>query len=560
MREFVRKWVLHNASKYDGRADKSAVIGKLISEDASVKKKMKEVVKLVDEVIAEVNKIPVEQQLAELQQKWPELLVEKPVEEKKLKELPDAVQGKVVLRAAPSASGPLHIGHAYIICLNSEYARKYNGRFVLRIEDTNPENIYAPSYKLAEGDANWLTGNNVHSVAVQSDRLHTYYDYAEKLLNMEKAYVCTCEPDKFRELVSQKKACQCRNLPVKEQLLRWDKMFSTYEPGQAVVRIKTDVAHPNPAMRDWPALRINHTSHPRTGTEEKVWPLMNFSVAVDDYEMGITHTIRGKDHMDNAKRQKYIFDFFGWKLPVHKFVGRINFVDLAISKTKTKLAIERGEFDGWDDIRLPFLGSLRRRGYLPEAFTKWATDIGLTETDKTVTKEEFFKSLDHFNKEIVDPTARRLFFVWDPVKITIEGAPVQEVAADVHPSKPEMGKRHFRTHQEFYITKDDCSKLKEGEMYRLMHCLNFTKKGNKLVFVSKEHTDFERKGQLIMHWLPADAVVDVCVLMPDHTEKHGYGEEGISKLSVGEIVQLERFGFCRLDAKKKVFSFWFGYK
>lgn len=562
--EFVnitRKWALQNAAKYNGKADKAAVIGKLISENPSVKKIMKDIVKLVDDVIAEVNQIPADKQLAELQQKWPELLTEKPVEEKTLKELPEAVSGKVVMRVAPSVSGPLHIGHAYIIALNSEYAKKYNGKLILRLEDTNPENLYAPAYKLIEDDTRWLTGNNVHSVFVQSERLHTYYDYAEKLINMEKAYVCTCDGDKFRELINQKKACQCRNLPKREQVLRWDKMFSSYEPGQAVVRIKTDVAHPNPAMRDWPALRINHTAHPRTGTEEKVWPLMNFSVALDDHEMGVTHTIRGKDHIDNAKRQKYIFDFFGWKTPVHKYVGRINFTDLEISKTKTKLAIERGEFDGWEDIRLPFFGSLKRRGYQAEGFVKWATDIGLTETDKTVTKEEFFKTLDHFNKEITDPVAKRQYFVWNPIKITIEGAPSQTVRADVHPSNPNLGKRSFKTNQEFYITQDDFSQLKEGGLYRLMHCLNFTKKNDKLVFVSKEHADFEKKGGHIMHWLPTNDVVTVRTLMPDHSEKHGFGEAGISKLAIGEIVQFERFGFCRLDAvKEETYIFWFGYK
>ena len=402
-----------------------------------------------------------------------------------------------------------------------------------------------------------MTNNNVHEVIIQSDRLHTYYDYAEKLINMEKAYVCTCEADKFREYTGKKQACPCRNLPLREQQLRWDKMFSTYEPGQAVVRIKTDVQHPNPAMRDWPALRINHSSHPRTGTEEKVWPLMNFSVAIDDHETGVTHTIRGKDHMDNAKRQKYIFDFFGWKIPVHKYVGRINFKDLEISKTKTKLAIERGEFEGWDDIRLPFFGALKRRGYKAEAFTKWALDIGLTETDKTVTKEEFFKTLDHFNKETVDPAAKRQYFVWNPVKITIHGAPSQTVFAEMHPSNP-LGKRTLKTHQDFFITKEDHDNLKEGQKYRLMHCLNFTKQNSKLTFISKEHADFE--GQLI-HWLPADDTVNVCVMMPDHTELHGYGETGITKLQIGEVIQFERFGFCRLDAVKgNTYIFWFGHK
>ncbi|MBI4148494.1 glutamate--tRNA ligase [Candidatus Woesearchaeota archaeon] len=559
MEDLIRKWVLQNAVKYEGKAQQGAIIGKLISENSDIKNNMKDVVKLIAKVIKDVNALSLDKQMAELQAKWPELLVEKPVEEKVLKDLPDAVQGKVVLRVAPSPSGPLHIGHAYITCLNSEYAKKYGGKLILRIEDTNPENIFSPAYKLIEEDVRWLTNDNVHSVPIQSDRLHTYYDYAEKLLNMEKAYVCTCDADVFRTLIAKKEACLCRNVPVKEQLLRWDKMFTSYEPGQAVVRIKTDVAHPNPAMRDWPALRINHAKHPRTGTEEKVWPLMNFAVAVDDHEMGVTHTIRGKDHMDNAKRQKYIFDFFGWKVPVHKYVGRINFEGIEVSKTKTKLAIERGEYEGWDDIRLPFLCALKRRGYQSAAFTKWAVDIGLTETDKTVAIDEFFKTLNHFNKEILDPVVNRYFFVWDPVKISIEGAPAQQVSADLHPSDPSRGKRVFTTSMDFFISRDDFGALKENGLYRLMHCLNFTKKGGNLVFVSKEHKDFEEKGDAIMHWLPVDQTVNVCVLMPDHSEREGVGEQAIANLPVGANIQFERFGFCRLDnVKQKTFQFWFG--
>ncbi len=563
MKDLIRKWVLQNAFKYEGKASAGAIIGKLISEDPALKEKLKDVSKLVQQTVKEVNALSFDAQRAEIETKWPELLEEKPkAEEKTLKPLPDAEEGKVVMRIAPSPSGPLHIGHAYVTGLNAAYCKKYRGKFILRIEDTNPENIYSPAYELIEEDVKWLSQNSVAEVVVQSKRLHVYYDYAEKLINKGHAYVCTCDADVFREIVAQKKACPCRNAPVREQVLRWDNMFSSYEPGQAVVRIKTDVSHPNPAMRDWPALRINCAKHPVTGTEERVWPLMNFSVAIDDHELGVTHTIRGKDHMDNAKRQQYIFDYFGWKAPIHKFLGIITFEGFDLSKTKTKLAIERGEFDGWDDIRLPFLGALKRRGYVPEAFTKWAIDIGLTETDKTVSIEEFFKTLNHFNKEIIDPVAHRYFFVWDPVKITIEGAPEREACIDFHPTNKAAGERHFKTGQEFYITKEDADKLREGELYRLMDCLNFTKKGNKYVFVSQPHADFKEKGSMIMHWLPVQKeVVPVAVRMLDNKFKDGLGEPSIANIKEGTMVQLERFGFCRLDSvKKNKYEFWFGYR
>lgn len=544
----IRKWVLQNAVKYGGHANAGAVIGKLLADDPSLKGQMKVLAKEVQEVIKEVSSLNQEVQLAELKKKWPELLEEKPkAEGPRLKELPGAVQGKVVMRVAPNPSGPLHIGHVLITILNSEYVRKYGGKLILRLEDTNPENIYSPAYAMIEEELNWLTGRNVHELIVQSDRLHVYYDYAQKLINREKAYVCRCDPEVFRKFVVEKMACPCRNLPAREQLMRWDKMFSSYLPGEAVVRIKTDITDPNPAMRDWPALRINHTLHPRTGTEEKVWPLMNFAVAVDDHELGVSHTIRGKEHIDNAKRQQHIADFFGWKPPVHRYIGRINFEGLEVSKTKTRLAVERGEFHGWDDVRLPFLGAFRRRGYQPNAFVRWAVEMGVTETDKTVSMDEFFKTINHFNKEILDPVSKRFSFVWDPVKVTIEGAPSQEVTLHFHPVN-ELGERKIKTHEKFLLTADDVHQFEDGRLYRLMDCLNFTKEDSKYKFVSKEYTDYKAKGHLIMHWLPDEKnLVKVEVLMPDGTKKEGYGEAAMTQLKVGDIVQLERFGFCRVD-------------
>src|SRR3990172_11520279 len=249
------------------------------------------------------------------------------------------------MRLAPSPSGPMHIGHAIVFSLSHLYCKEYDGKLILRIEDTNPGKFYFPDKKMDEEDLNWLTDNRISEIVYQSDRLETYYDFAEQMISKGKAYVCTCSSDMFRNLSMKKQACPCRDLPVKEHLLRWDKMFVEYEPGAAVVRIKTDINDPNPAMRDWPALRINHHVHPRTKDKYKVWPLMNFAVSVDDHALGVTHTIRGKDHVDNAKRQKHIHDFFGWKEPVHSYIGKINFEGIEVSKRKIKAAIERGEFD-----------------------------------------------------------------------------------------------------------------------------------------------------------------------------------------------------------------------
>ncbi|MBD3303882.1 glutamate--tRNA ligase [Candidatus Woesearchaeota archaeon] len=563
IKEDIKNWALQNAFKYNGKANQGAVIGKLLAEHPELKKELKTLSKEISAIISEVNKLGPEKQKKELEKRAPELLEEKPKEKRTgLKPLKDAEKGNVAVRFAPSPSGPLHLGHAYGLSINSEYARMYNGKLILRIEDTDPANIYEPGYELVPTDANWLTKNNVSEVIIQSDRLGHYYNHMEKLIAAGHAYVCTCDPDEFRELIIKKKACPCRDLPVKDQGERWAKMFGEYKPGEAVCRIKTDVAHKNPAMRDWPAMRINEHVHPRQGTKHRVWPLMNFSVAIDDHLLGLTHVINGKEHADGAKRQKYIFDYFKWKRPAYINWGRINFIGLELSCSKTKKKIEYGEYDDWDDIRLPFMPALRRRGFQPGALIKFALDIGLTQTDKTVTKEEFFMTLAAFNKEIIDPVSNRYFFVKDPAEAAIKQAPEQKVEINLHPEHPGKGKRTFNCHEKFYLSKQDYASLKTNKLYRLMDCLNFKKKGKELVFESKAYKDYKEKGEMIMHWLPVSKdLVEVEVLMPDKTTAKGLGEAGLSRLKVGDIVQLERFGFCRLDAKKgKTLKFWFAHR
>ena len=559
----VRKFALDNARKYNGVPNQGAVVGKLIAERPELKSELKVLMQHIMKVCNEVKLISVENQIEELKKTAPELLVDKRgPEEKKLKPLQNAEQGKVVMRLAPSPSGVMHVGHGIAFALSHLYCKEYDGRLILRIEDTNPEEIYEPAYKMTPADLNWLTENRIHDLVLQSDRLEVYYDYAEKMIAKGAAYVCTCSSDVFRELSLKKKPCPCRDLPVKEQHIRWDKMFLGFEPGQAVMRIKTDIEDPNPAMRDWPALRINHHVHPKTKDKYKVWPLMNFAVAIDDHEMEVTHTIRGKDHFDNAKRQQHIYDFFGWKAPTHSYIGRIKFEGLELSKRKIKAAIETGKYEDWDDIRLATLAAMKRRGFQPGAFRAFAQDMGIGLNDKLVPVEDFFKSLEAHNRDIIDKGANRYFFIADPQKVTIKNAPIQKVTLHLHPDDKTRGDRVFDAHSDFFVPKDDLAKVKAKKLYRLMDCLNFKKDGKDFVFDSLEYDKYRESGDATMHWLPSNADnVAVEVLMPDKALKTGIGEKGLLDLKVGDMVQLERFGFCRLDKKdKEKVVFWFAHK
>ncbi|MCK9595913.1 glutamate--tRNA ligase family protein [Candidatus Pacearchaeota archaeon] len=391
----VRAYALKNAIAHEGTAMQGPVISSLFNEGLK-KSDVGKYAKKIIEIILEVNNLSPEEQEKEFKK------LEKNVHEREtregLEELPNASKG-VVMRFAPSPSGPFHIAHAIVFSLNYLYVKKYGGKLYLRIEDTNPENIYPKAYKMLEEEAEWLSDGKVE-VVIQSDRMPLYYDYAEKLIKKEAAYVCTCSSEDFKKFADAKKNCPCRKLNVKENLERWKKMLDKkgFNEGEAVLRFKSDMKHKNPAMRDFPLARINLAEHPRQKKNYRVWPLMNLAVATDDIEMKMTHIIRGKDHRDNAERQAMIFKILNKKFPWTAFLGRINFKDLVLSSTQMRKDIESKKFKGWDDKRLPTIASLKKQGYKPNAFWKLAEQMGIAENDKVTTREEFFQLLDNFNK------------------------------------------------------------------------------------------------------------------------------------------------------------------
>jgi len=554
MQKKILKYALQNAVKFNGKANIKAIIGKLFQENKNLN--LKNIIKDINKTIKEVNSLTLEQQKQKLKHFG---IKEAPKKQERtsLKPLPKA-KGKIIMRFAPSPSGPLHLGSAMTLGATSEYCKEYKGTLILRIEDTNPDNIYIPAYKMIQEESQWLT-NNVSKTIIQSERIPIYYKYIEKLLEMEKAYICTCDPEHYRKLLYERTPCPCRNLSKKENKERWKKMLKSYKQGEAVVRLKTDLDHKNPAIRDFPLARINTKEHPKQGKKYRVWPLMNLSVFVDDVESKVTHIIRGKDHADNAKRQEFLYKYFSKKLPVTLFHGRVNFTDMQLSSSKTREAIKNKKYTGWDDIRLPFLSALKRRGYNPKSILKWARSVGVSLTDKKVSKDEFFKIINAFNKELIDPTAKRYFFIKEPKKITIKNAPKRKIKLKLHPDK-KLGFRTFETDQNFYIEKSDFEKLKNNKICRLMDCLNFTKKGNQLIFHSLEYPKYKEKGDFIMHWLPSKKLIKAEIRMPDNSLLKGIAES-IKNIKVDETIQFERFAFVRLDKKSKdKLSFWFTHK
>jgi glutamyl-tRNA synthetase len=390
----TRAYALKNSLAYNGKCSQGSVISALFNEGLK-KNEIGKFIKKISEIINDVNSLSLEEQKKEFGNLKNEIS-EREVREG-LPELPDVKKSGVIMRFSPSPSGRLHIGHIRTACLSFLYVKKYGGKFYIRIEDTNPENIDKSSYKMIEKELKWLFGNSFE-VVIQSNRMIFYYKYAEKLIKKNNAYICTCSGDEFREFSKKKKNCPCRKLNVKDNIKRWEKMLDVkgYNEGEAVLRFKSNMKNKNPAMRDFPLARINNTKHPLQNKKYRVWPLMNLSVTVDDIEMKMTHIIRGKDHRDNAERQKMIYKILGKKYPWSAFIGRYKFNDFDLSKTKIAQGIKSGKYSGWDDEKLATLAALKKK-YNPEVFWKFTEKIGLSEVDKILNQKEFFELLNTFN-------------------------------------------------------------------------------------------------------------------------------------------------------------------
>ncbi len=403
----ARAYALKNAIAHEGKAVQGAVVSGLFAEGLKPAE-MKKYGKEISEIVKKINSLSLEKQKEEFE-KLKENVHEREVREG-LPELPNVSKKGVVMRFAPSPSGALHVGHALTASLNFDYINKYGGKFICRIEDTNPDNIYPKAYDLIKEDIKWLTKGKVE-VVIQSDRMNLYYKYAEKLIKQGYSYVCTCSGDKFREFSKQKKNCPCRKKNLKENQADWKRMLGQsaypkarssgakkgFNPGEAVLRFKSSMKHKNPAMRDFPLARINETPHPRQKKKYRVWPLMNLCVSVDDIEMKMTHIIRAKEHRDNSQRQKMIFKAFGKKYPWEAYLGRWHIQGMRLSASQITKDVEAGKYSGWDDPKLPTIQALMKK-YKPEVFWEIAEQRGLSEVDKVINKDDFFALLDKFNK------------------------------------------------------------------------------------------------------------------------------------------------------------------
>ena len=544
LRKAIEKHAISNALDHEGKANTGSVVSRILGEFPDLRSRVGEIMPLINETVKRINSMQVQDQLSMAQNEFPEILVkEKKVQEHHLPELRN-VKGKVVMRLAPSPSGPLHIGHSRMAILNDEYVRRYGGELILRIEDTNPANIDPIAYEQIPRDLEWL-GVNVTDTVVQSDRMVLYYEEARNLISMGKMYACSCKPEFFKEMLQKSEACPHRETSPESNLEQFENAVSgKMKSREAVFVMKTDLRHPNPSVRDWIAFRIIDAPHPRQGKKFRLYPLMNFSVAVDDHLLGLTHVIRGKDHINNTEKQKYIFHYNRWKLPEYYHYGLVDFPDVILKTSIIKKGIQAGEYKGWDDIRLGTLMAFRRRGYRKETFRKYWVDSGMREIDSEFSKEIF----DSIDRGIIEPTTPRLFFMKDPVSVKISGSPEMEVSFPNHPTNSGMGARSYRIGADpsVSVCKDDWAPLEIGETIRLKDFCNISKTVNGAEYVGREPV----KGIKIVQWGPEESS-DFKVYRTDGTVDTGLIEP--SGKGARGVYQFERYGFVNIATNSEAY-------
>ncbi len=531
-----------NAVKHKGKASNGAVIGSIMAGNAELRSEAKTVAKAAAQIVSKVNAMDPEEQISELD-KLGGMKEKKPVEEKGITELPN-VKSEVVLRFAPNPSGPLHIGHARAAILNNEYVKRYGGKLILRIEDTDPRRVDPEAYHMMEEDLKWM-GVEWQEKYIQSSRMEIYYEHAEKLIEMGQAYMCTCNGADFKVLKDQSKPCPCREMPIEDSMKLWKEMPNMNE-GQAVLRVKTDITHKNPAIRDWVAMRVVDYKHPLTGDKYRIYPMMNFSVTVDDHLMGVTHVLRGKDHLANSEKQRYMYEHFGWEVPEFIHYGRLKMEDIALSTSKAREGIETGIFTGWDDPRLGTIRAIARRGIKAEAIKELIMEIGPKISDAIVSWKKIFG----LNRQILEETSNRYFFVDNPARIIIENLPDSEeriIKRPLHPDHPERGMRELMVEPELYITMEDITKTGENHILRLMDGFNICFNKGRTIYHSNDLDEARNSKAMIVQWVPVKDSIEAELVMPDATIRKGFIEKSAADLQVDDVVQFERMGFARVD-------------
>ncbi len=503
------------------------------------------------------------------------------------KDLSEGVYNTVHTRFPPEPNGYLHIGHAKSILLNYGLAKKYNGKFNMRFDDTNPTKERVEFVEAIKRDIQWLGADWEDRLFFASDYFEQMYEAAVKLIQKGKAFVCDLTAEEMRAyrgtLTEPGKNSPYRDRSVEENLTLFENMKNgMYKDGEKVLRAKIDMASPNMNMRDPVIYRVAHMSHHNTGDTWCIYPMYDFAHPIEDAIEGITHSICTLEFEDHRPLYDWVVKELEYPNPPRQIeFAKLYLTNVVTGKRYIKQLVEQGIVDGWDDPRLVSIAALRRRGFTPESLQMFVELCGVAKGQSSVD----YAMLEYCIREDLKMKRSRMMAVLDPIKLVIDNYPEGEVEyleAANNLENEELGSRQIPFCRELYIEREDFMeeppkkyfRLFPGNEVRLMHayfvkCESFVKDENGNVIEvhctydkeTKAGSGFTgRKVKGTIHWVPAPYAVEAEVRLYENLideEKGVYNEDGSMNINPDSLKVLKGKLEPALQGAKAYESFQF---
>ena len=405
-------------------------------------------------------------------------LNEKPAVTKNFIELAidkDLAEGKyteICTRFPPEPNGYLHIGHAKSILLNYGLAKKYNGKFHLRFDDTNPTKEKTEFVQSIIADVEWLGAAYDGEVRLASNYFDQMYEAAVKLIEKGKAYVCDLTADQIREyrgtLKEPGKNSPYRDRSIEENLQLFEDMKNgKYPDGSKVLRAKIDMSSPNINMRDPILYRVARMTHHNTGDKWCIYPMYDFAHPIEDAIEGISHSICTLEFEDHRPLYDWVVRELEYPMPPRQIeFAKLYLTNVVTGKRYIKKLVDQGIVDGWDDPRLVTIAALRRRGYTPESIKMFMEMVGVSKSNSSVD----YAMLDYCIREDLKMKRPRMMAVLHPLKLVIDNYPEGQIEYLDVPNNQEneaLGTRKVPFGRELYIEQDDFMEVPPKKYFRL---------------------------------------------------------------------------------------------
>lgn len=375
-------------------------------------------------------------------------------------------------RFPPEPNGYLHIGHAKSICLNFGTAQKFQGKTNIRFDDTNPTKEDVEYVDSIREDVRWLGFDWEDREFFASDYYDKIYEFAERLIELGKAYVCELKGEEVSEyrgtLTTPGKESPWRNRSVEENLSLFRRMKAgEFEEGECFLRAKIDMAHPNMNMRDPAIYRIKKATHHRTGDKWCIYPMYDFAHPLSDWMEGITHSICTLEFEAHRPLYDWFLEALGLEnRPQQIEFARLNLTYTMMSKRRLLELVESKTVMGWDDPRMPTVSGLRRRGYSPSSIREFCERIGISKADSMVDINLLYFCI----REELNASAQRVMAVLDPIKLVIdnwEEDRFEEIEVENNPENPAQGTRKILFGKELFIEREDFMEEPPKKYFRL---------------------------------------------------------------------------------------------